>query len=183
LLKSLTCLCTDIHTLPISIILSNTEEISRLQNFLAQITPCGDGYQQYDTRAVANLSAPPLLELVNFYDILPDSIRAMTSDDTTDLLHSFEPNGKYKYQTMKKIAAAAFYDYDYGIWLDSEGFALRPFNITTIVSTYMEHPMIFRSVMNNERLNGDMIDIMECDANVLGRTMDSFGSRYWNLER
>jgi hypothetical protein len=47
----------------------------------------------------------------------------------------------------------------------------------------MKHPMIFRSVMNNERLNGDMIDIMECDANILGRTMDSFGSRYWNLER
>jgi hypothetical protein len=182
-LKSLTCLCTDIQTIPISVILSNKEEVTLLNLRLGQETQCGNNFQQYNSHTVANLSKPPLLEIVNLYDILPTSIRAMTSENTLDLLQAFGPLGKYKYQSLKKLAAAAFYDYDYGIWLDSEGFALRPFSMSAIISRYMEHPLIFRSAMNDNRQSENMQAVMETAASILGRTMDSYGKRYWNLER
>lgn len=179
-MKSLTCLCTDIQDIPIAVILSNPAEVELLAFHLTQESQCGPNYQGYDTLIAANLSAPPQIDLVNFYDILPDSLRELTSEDTQDLLDKY---GKFKYQTIKKLVAAVHFDYDYAIWLDSEGFVIRPFSMQKVISDFAEHPAIWHSNLNDNRVTDQMQEVMETAAHVLGRSMDTFGRRYWNLER
>ena len=179
-MKSLTCLCTDIQDIPVTVILSNQAEVELLAVHLSQESQCGPNYQGYDTSNVAHLSTPPLIELVNLYDILPKSLRELTSEDSQDLLNKY---GKFKYQTIKKLVAAAQYDYDYAVWLDSEGFVLRPFSMQRVISDFVKHPTIWHSNLNDNRVTDKMQEVMETAAHVLGRSIDTFGRRYWNLER
>ncbi|TAQ87051.1 hypothetical protein B7494_g4637 [Chlorociboria aeruginascens] len=180
-LKSLTCLCTDISDIPISIILSNPYEVALFNSHLASEASCGATFQNYNTSAASLLRQPPRLELVNLYDILPPEIKNLTSEDTTDLLEIWE-NGKYNYQAIKKLAAAAYFDYEYAFWLDSEGVAVRPFAFKDIVDRYLENPVIWRSTMTERRGGQGMQDVMAAGLSVLGRKIEDFGKEYWNLE-
>lgn len=104
----------------------------------------------------------------------------MTTENTSSLLKS---TSRFKYQTIKKISAALHYDYDYGVWLDSEAFALRPFSMSDIILDYIEHPTIWHSLLTDQRKSGAMQEIMSTSAKILGRSIDTYGERYWNLEK
>ncbi|KAH8747608.1 hypothetical protein F5883DRAFT_382976, partial [Diaporthe sp. PMI_573] len=112
------------------------------------------------------------------YDILPDIFRieGVTPYDTSKIL---KERGKFQYQTIKKMVPAVNFDYNYGLWLDSEAIAIRPFSLREIFNTYIRAPTIWRSRMAKT----DFMKAMMRDcANVLGRSIDSFSSILWTFE-
>ncbi|KAE8446546.1 hypothetical protein EG329_011878 [Mollisiaceae sp. DMI_Dod_QoI] len=144
-LQSFACLCTDMEHINIAVILSNVEEVDSFRTRFSEQPKCGSNFFGYNTSAAANFSMPPLVELVNLYDILPASLQSETSEDTVDLLNKV---GKYTYQSLKKMAGAAYFHYDYALGLDSEGVVIRPFNLQKALREYGKHPAVWHSVMD-----------------------------------
>ncbi|RDW67011.1 hypothetical protein BP5796_09760 [Coleophoma crateriformis] len=183
-MKSLACLCTDIDEIPISAVLSNQAEIELFQARLQAQSPCGSNFLNYNTSHVANNTHPRQLVLENLYDILPPPLSNMTglNHTTRDTVGVLQKHGLYKYQSIKKLAAAARHDFDYALWLDSEGLAIRPFSMRETIRAYYRDPVIWKSAMTDERQTDFMRAIMDASAGMIGRTMEEFGRRYWNVE-
>lgn len=78
---------------------------------------------------------------------------------------------------MKKLAAAAYFDYDYAILLDSEGFVVRPVEFKEMVREWAKGPVIWKELTmpGSPRRNDWLAAINEGGAHTLGRTMQSFG--------
>ena len=172
------CLVTDIETIDIAIILSSTNEVielSKLLNDPSVAKNCTPNYLNYNTTHATHLRHPPKLTLHNLYDIAPPSIQNLTHlEDTTDLLR-FK---KYKYQSIKKLGAAAYFDYDYAIILDSEGFVLRPAAFKEMVRQWAAGPVIWYEVwpVGSPRRTNWIVAVNNACAQTLGRTMESFGA-------
>ncbi|KAH7412857.1 hypothetical protein BKA64DRAFT_740611 [Cadophora sp. MPI-SDFR-AT-0126] len=178
MLHSMACLITDLSHINISIILSSPAEVQALQALLSSPTApsCTPNYLSYDTTNSAHLTYPPQLTLHNLYDILPPSIQNLTHvNDTSSLVAAY---GKYKYQSVKKLAAAAYFEYDYGMWLDSEGFVLRPVEFREMVRKWASEPVMWTELetQGSPRRNEWIVGINQGCASVLGRTMESFGT-------
>ncbi|RDW62014.1 hypothetical protein BP6252_11447 [Coleophoma cylindrospora] len=184
-MKSLACLCTDIDEIPISAVLSNQAEVELFHARLQAQSPCGSNFLNYNTSHVANNTHPKLLALENLYDILPPLLSNTSglNHTTRDTVGVLKQHGLYKYQSIKKLSAAARYDYDYALWLDSEGLAIRPFSMRETIRAYYRDPVIWKSAMTDERQTDFMRAIMDASAGMIGRTMEEFGRRYWNVER
>ncbi|KAK0121837.1 hypothetical protein ONS95_010117 [Cadophora gregata] len=183
MLHSMACLITDISSIQISLILSSTSDIVALQTLLSSPTPptCTSSYLSYNTTSSAQLTYPPNLTLYNLYDLLPPQIQTLTSpNDTSSLVRTY---GKYKYQSIKKLAAAAYLQYDYGIWIDSEGLVVRPVEFREMVREWLggsgmgSGPVVWTELeaVGSPRRNEWIVGINEGCAGVLGRTMESLG--------
>ncbi|OHW89971.1 hypothetical protein CSPAE12_11439 [Colletotrichum incanum] len=166
----------DIH-----VIVSDSGEVDLFNDALSNLEACGERFSIFPVPP-QNVNGPkPNIEVINLFDILPSAFHSLTSgnitrEDTSALL---EERGKYQYQTIKKLAAAATFKYDYGLWLDSESIAVQPFSIRETFNTYVEAPTVWRSRHSNTDV---MRNIMRASANVLNRSIDSFGPAFWNLE-
>ncbi|CAL3971533.1 unnamed protein product [Diplocarpon coronariae] len=178
MLHSMACLVTDISAINVDVILSSEAEVSALQASMddsAQNKSCTSNYLNYNTTRSARLTYPPTLTLHNLYDIVPPSIQELTlPQDTSGLVSKY---GKYKYQSVKKLAAAAYLDYDYAIILDSEGLVIRPLEFREMVREWSKRPVIWKelAVKGSPRRNDWIAQINEAGAHVLGRTMQNFG--------
>ncbi|KAL2883857.1 hypothetical protein SGCOL_000490 [Colletotrichum sp. CLE4] len=180
-LQSYMCLCTDHSEIDFHVVLSDSKEVAVFQDAIKNLKSCGPTYSIFPTPAM-NINGPkPKINIINMFDILPPVFHSMTtgkitSDDTSALLNE---RGKYQYQTIKKMSAALEFDYDYALWLDSEAIAVQPFSMRQIFDAYVKDPTIWRSRMTS----GDFMQgLIGAAANVLDRSMDSFGPAYWNLE-
>jgi hypothetical protein len=177
MLHSMACLVSDIETIDVAIILSSTNEVNELRKLLddSSVTKnCASDYLNYNTSPATHLRHPPRITLHNLYDIAPPSIQNITNpEDTTDLLR-FK---KYKYQSVKKLAAAAYFNYNYAILLDSEGFVLRPVAFKEMVRQWASGPVIWYETWPvGSPLRSDwIVAINEACAHTLGRTMENFG--------
>ncbi|KAH7348534.1 hypothetical protein BKA65DRAFT_594344 [Rhexocercosporidium sp. MPI-PUGE-AT-0058] len=174
------CLITDVSSLSISIILSSDAEVILLNSLLSDATTkpqCGPTYLSYPIpRSSSNLTYPPNLTLHNLYTLLPPSIQNLTTAaETSDLVRKY---GKYKYQSMKKLAAAAHFEYDYAILLDSEGLVIRPVAFKELVGEWTKGPVIWKELagVGSPRRNRWVVEINEGCAWTLGRTMENFGT-------
>ncbi len=173
----MTCLVTDIETVDIAIILSSTNEVTELRTLLddPSITKnCTPDYLNYSTSHATHLRHPPKLTLHNLYDLLPPSVQNLPQPADPTALLRFK---KYKYQSVKKLGAAAYFDYDYAIMLDSEGFVLRPLALKEMVRQWASGPVIWYNVwpVGSPQHTDWMIAVNDACAHTLGRTMESFG--------
>lgn len=179
MLRSLQCLCLDINTFNIHVVLSNAREVEAFKHKLQALNascPTTDG-QPHLTTNQTSVSIPSI-DVVNMYDILPSSMRHLaTENDTSPILS----NNRFKYQGIKKLQTTRHFKYQHVLWLDSEGLAVQPFRLNEIFDAHVKEPIVWRS--RASRFRSEMVDIMESNARVLGRSHQSFGEHYWNLER
>lgn len=120
----------------------------------------------------------PDIDVVNLYDILPPQLQKLAApNDTSELLRI--SGEKYKYQGVKKLAAAAYFDHDYALWLDSDAIVVQPFRIREVFDDFVKAPVIFTSRIAGETEMNLFNDVLS----VLGRSHDSFAPRYFNIER
>ncbi|KAK1579618.1 uncharacterized protein LY79DRAFT_592781 [Colletotrichum navitas] len=180
-LQSFVCLCNDYREVNIYVIVSDSSEHDLFLSALDGLMPCRERFSIFPVPP-GNVGKPrPNIKIINLYDILPPIIHTTTSgsmspNDTSALL---KERGKYQYQTIKKLAAAATLDYDWALWIDSESIAVQPFSIRQTFDTYIQAPTIWRSTMANTDM---MRGIMQSSADVLRLLTDSFGHNLWNLE-
>ncbi|OHF00710.1 hypothetical protein CORC01_04027 [Colletotrichum orchidophilum] len=182
-LQSYMCLCTDHSDIDFHVVVSDSNEVTMFQDAMKKLKSCGPSFSIFPTPPM-NINGPkPNINIINFFDILPPVFHSMTTgkimgNDTSAVL---KERGKYQYQTIKKMAAAAAVDldYDYALWLDSEAIAVQPFSMRQTFDTYVKAPTIWRSQMTNDDF---MRKIIGSAADVLDRSLDSFGSDFWNLE-
>lgn len=140
--------------------------------------PCGTTFGRWKVPN-SNVDGPmPALNVVNLYDIMPERFKeGVSADDTSALL---EKVGRYSYQTMKKFIPAIDFDYDWGLWLDSEATVVQPFSLREMFDEYVQRPTVWRSRMaKNDIMRGFMGNATK----VLGRSVDSWGPMFWNLDR
>ncbi|GJC83508.1 hypothetical protein ColLi_06346 [Colletotrichum liriopes] len=162
-------------------IVSDSGEVDLFNDAMNNLEACGERFSIFPVPP-QNVNGPkPNIEITNLFDILPSVFHSLTSgnitrEDTSALL---EERGKYQYQTIKKLAAAAKFKYDYGLWLDSDSIAVQPFSIRQTFNTYVQAPTVWRSRHTNHDM---MRAIMRASAGVLNRSIDSFGPEFWNLE-
>jgi hypothetical protein len=179
MLHSMACLITDIEDINIAVILSSTAEVTDLETLLSdpsRTQNCTESYLNYNTKKSAHLRHPPILTLHNLYDIFPASIQNLThANDTSNLVPTY---GKYKYQAVKKLAAAAYFDFDYAILLDSEGFVIRPVEFKEMVRQWAKAPVVWKELAmpGSPRRNDWVAAINEACAHMLSRTMENFGT-------
>ncbi|WYZ43631.1 hypothetical protein EsH8_VII_000067 [Colletotrichum jinshuiense] len=175
------CLCNDYSEIDIHVIVSDFGEAKTFEDALSSLKACERTFSIFPVPP-ANIKGPkPKVNIINLYDILPPVFHSITEgnitrEDTSALLNE---RGKFQYQTIKKMAAAAELKYDYALWLDSEAIVVQPFSIRQTFESYVKAPTIWRSRMNS---NEFMRAIMDSTASVLGRSIDSFGPAFWNLE-
>lgn len=175
------CLCNDYSEIDIHVIVSDSGEAKTFEDALSSLKACERTFSIFPVPP-ANIKGPkPKVNIINLYDILPPVFHSLTEgnitrEDTSALLNE---RGKFQYQTIKKMAAAAELKYDYALWLDSEAIVVQPFSIRQTFESYVKAPTIWRSRMNS---NEFMRAIMDSTASVLGRSIDSFGPAFWNLE-
>ncbi|KAE9381351.1 hypothetical protein N431DRAFT_4215 [Stipitochalara longipes BDJ] len=182
MLHSMACLMTDIETVDVAIILSSASEVVELRTLLDDFSvteTCTPDYLNYNTSHATHLRYPPILTLHNLYDIVAPSVQNLTNpEDTTDLLRF----RKYKYQSLKKIGAAAYFDYDYAIMLDSEGFVLRPVAFKEMVRQWASGPVVWYETWpaGSPRHSDWIVGIHDACAHTLGRTNIFGGSvSFW----
>ncbi|OLN87184.1 hypothetical protein CCHL11_03694 [Colletotrichum chlorophyti] len=180
-LQSLMCLCTDHSEVDIHVIVSDSGEVSVMQDALSGLQTCGQTFGIFPVPPQNRDGPKPNVNIVNFFDIIPPVFHSMTRgnitrDDTSALL---KERGKLIYQALKKLAAAVKFDYDYALWLDSEAIVVQPFSIRKTFDEYVKKPTIWRSRMSNTDF---MHALMGNTADVLGRSIESFGQAFWNLE-
>ena len=146
--------------------------------------PCGDHYGIYPMPV--NQTWNPQIRLLNLYDLLPPALqRDVRPDDTNHLLEQY---GKYRYQGLKKLLAARELHYSVAMWMDSEAIVTQPFKLRPLFSQHLLHPIVWKS--RNARTDF-WVNCMNSAARILGRSLDSFGSRYnsgaenmmWFVER
>jgi hypothetical protein len=119
----------------------------------------------------------PDLNVVNLYDILPPQFKAATTANDTSAL--YENRGKYMYQGVKKLTAAANFDFDYALWLDSEAIVVQPFRMRDVFDEYVKQPVVFTSRMAGQSEQAVFRAVFQ----VLGRSHESYGPNYFNIER
>ena len=171
-IRSLRCLCADINEIEIAVILSDSTELTQFRDLLEDMESCGSRYDHFPLASEPIWN--PRIRLFNFYDFLPLELQAETKpDDTSSLL---EICGKYKYQSLKKLLSARDLRYDAAIWIDSEAIAVQPFSFRPIFSRQLLEPVIWHS---RHSLSESQQSRMRGVARVLGRSLESFGERYW----
>lgn len=173
------CLCIDHAEVDFYAIVSDSSEKKSFQEMLDTLQPCGRTFSRWDVPP-NNINGPAVkVEIVNMFDILPNFFHGnnISLESTSYILDTY---GKFVYQSIKKLASAMHFEYDHGLWLDSEAIAVRPFRLRETFDTYIKAPTVFRSRMSNTDFMGE---IMNNSAKVLGRSIDSFGSYLWTLER
>ncbi|KAK1981107.1 hypothetical protein LZ30DRAFT_593418 [Colletotrichum cereale] len=180
-LQSFMCLCADYREIKIHVIVSDSSERDLFRAALDDLKPCGERFSIFPVPP-GNVGGPrPDVDVVNFFDIIPPvfhelTVGNITAGDTSALLRE---RGKYQYQTIKKLAGAAAFDFDWALWIDSESIAVQPFSARRMFDAYVRAPTVWRS------RNGDqpqMRDIMRSAAGVLRLPADVFGQDSWNLE-
>ncbi|KAL2064314.1 hypothetical protein VTL71DRAFT_4808 [Oculimacula yallundae] len=184
MLHSMACLITDIHTIDIAIVVSSISEVQQLTGLLAapQAELCTSSFLSYNVSRQAAITAyPPKIAIYNLYSFLPDTIKKQTTaKETGNLVGKY---GKYKYQSMKKLAAAAYLDYDYAMLLDSEGLVIRPVAFKEMVADWAKGPVIWKELAQpgSPRRHEWIANINEACARTLGRRMENFGLgvSYW----
>ncbi|KAF4921946.1 hypothetical protein CGCVW01_v005625 [Colletotrichum viniferum] len=180
-LQSYMCLCTDHQEVDIHLIVSDSKEVKAFQDAIDGLKRCGERFSIFPTPK-ANINGPkPKINIINFYDIVPDAFRSIikgniSAGDTSALLNE---RGRYQYQTIKKLSAAIELEYDWGLWLDSEAVVVQPFSMREVFDSYIKTPTVWRS--KNSRTDF-MVSLITGSANVLGRDIESFGKALWNLE-
>ncbi|GJD04442.1 hypothetical protein ColKHC_13267 [Colletotrichum higginsianum] len=181
-LQSLMCLCTDYKEIDINVIVSDSGEVDAFRGAVDNLTSCGDTFSIFPVPS-NNVNGPKTNgDIINMFDILPPVFHSIvngkiTREDTSAVLRE---RGKYQYQTIKKLAAAATLEYDYALWLDSESIVVQPFSIRQMFDAYVAAPTVWRSRNANHDV---MRNMMSGSAGVLNRTIESFGPAFWNLER
>lgn len=161
------------------VVVSNIDEERQFRDALERMEECGQVYGRFNMTPETLEKPIPPANVVNLFDILPSVFMnsSVNPGDTSALLAE---RGKFQYQTIKKLAAALEFDYDYALWLDSEAIAVQPFSLKYTFESYIRTPTIWRSRMSKTDM---MLEISENSAKTLGRSIDSFGSAYWTLER
>jgi hypothetical protein len=176
-MHSFICLSTDIDQVEIAYILSNEAEVKDFRKRLNGIPACGRQFHRWPVDPEVDARPHPKFHLYNMYDLLPMELaRFVEKEDTTSLHGKYE---KFKYQSIKKMTAAYELDFDWAWWLDSEAIAVQPFSFRAIMDMYVKEPIVWRS-RNAQRQTG--YNIMPPTARVLGRSPESFGELFWNLE-
>lgn len=170
-LQSLRCLCTDINDIEIAFVLSSTTEVSQFGNLVQSMKPCGDHYGIYPMPA--NQTWNPQIHLMNLYDLLPSFLQKKVEPDNTN--HLLEHYGKFKYQGLKKLLAARELRYDAALWIDSEAIVTQPFEMRPLFSQHLLHPIVWKS---RHATHPQQVEHMRSAARILGRSLDSFGTRY-----
>ncbi|XMA20188.1 hypothetical protein WAI453_012979 [Rhynchosporium graminicola] len=184
MLHSMACLITDINTIDIALIVSSTNEVLTLNSLLAASNAeiCGSTFLSYNvTPHSYQLVYPPKMTVYNLYGMLPPEIQKETDPrETGNLVGRY---GKYKYQSMKKLAAAAYLDYDYAMLLDSEGLVIRPVAFMEMINAWKQNPVIWKELAQpgSPRRHEWIAHINEACAWTLGRNMENFGMgvSYW----
>ncbi|KAK1978619.1 hypothetical protein LZ30DRAFT_598732 [Colletotrichum cereale] len=175
------CLCTDYNEIDIHVVVSDSGEADLFNDALNGLEPCGEKFGIFPVPLENVNGSRPNIKITNLFDILPPVFHSLvngniTTEDTSALLHE---RGKYQYQTIKKLAAAATLNYDYGLWLDSESIAVQPFSMRETFDAYVKAPTVWTSRNTNHDM---MRDTMKASVEVLDRSMDFFGPTFWNLE-
>jgi hypothetical protein len=180
-LRSLQCLCTDIQDFDIVAVLSNRYETLEFRELGDEYLgrPCPPWFGRFEVKT----QEKPMLNMryVNMFDILPGSLKAFdgVSENTTEpLLATY---GKYKYQGIKKLQTTRNFSYSHVLWLDSEGVAVQPFSMTDLFDKYIAEPIVWTS--RYAWMDHFMSRLMWRSADLLGRSVESFGTNYWNVER
>lgn len=176
-MHSFICLSTDIHEVEIAYILSNDDEMKQFRKLLDDMPACGRKFHRWPVDPSVDARPPPKYHLYNMYDLLPREIQHFAEKEDTGELHG--TFNKFRYQSIKKMTASYELDYDWAWWLDSEAIAVQPFSFRKIMDQMAREPIVWRS-RNAEKQAG--ANIMIPTARVLGRSVESFGSKYWNLE-
>ncbi|KAK1991862.1 hypothetical protein LX36DRAFT_589588 [Colletotrichum falcatum] len=180
-LQSFMCLCTDYREINIHVIVSDSSEHGLFSAALDNLAPCGERFGVFPVPP-GNVGGPrPNVQVVNMFDIIPPAIHALTSgnitaDDTSALLRE---QGKFQYQTIKKLAAAAALDYDWALWMDSESVVVQPFSARRAFEAYARAPTVWRSSNASRDI---MRRFMRRAEAVMGLPNDTFGPDFWNLE-
>lgn len=138
-------------------------------------------YSQFSNPAIQQnstiLSSLSKLKLITLKDLLNESGHEISGWKDADILDTY---GKFVYQSLKKLGAAKFLKYDYALFLDSDGMALREFTMRDIFMRYLREPIIWRSQQTRDRPM--MRDITRSCAHILGRNHQEYGETYWALE-
>jgi hypothetical protein len=116
------------------------------------------------------------MRYVNMYDTLPDRLKNMegvSAESTQAILDVFN---KYKYQGIKKLAATRYLSYSWVLWADSEGVAVQPFRMMDLFNKQIKKPVVWRSRWGHDGDNG----VVGRSAEILGRTIESIGQKYFN---
>ncbi|KAK1961185.1 hypothetical protein LY78DRAFT_645275 [Colletotrichum sublineola] len=180
-LQSFMCLCTDYREIKIHVIVSDSSEYKMFQTALDNLVSCGERFSIFPVPQ-GNVGGPrPNIEIINLFDILPPVFHMLTNgnitaNDTSALLRE---RGKYQYQTIKKMAAAAALDYDWALWMDSESIVVQPFSARRMFDGFARAPTIWRSSLANTPI---MHSLMNNSASVLRLPAGAFGPDLWNLE-
>ncbi|KAF2663109.1 hypothetical protein BT63DRAFT_419302 [Microthyrium microscopicum] len=179
-LISYKCLVLDKDDVDLNIILSDSKEVGLFEKELVSLherCPSQFGPTRLTESEQVDRSFLPKINLVNLYDLLPPQLqKQVTPDDTSNLL---EIGGKFKYQGLKKLASAEKLDHDYCLWLDSEAMVVQPFHMREVFDNFVKAPVMFTSRIGiTELQHGILRDALA----ILGRSQDSFGARYFNLE-
>ncbi|KAJ6443293.1 glutathione-S-transferase theta, GST [Purpureocillium lavendulum] len=176
--QSIRCLCVDHHEIDFKIVVSDAGEADALRKLLDDSKPCGQTFGRWDVPKPNRQRPVTSIDIVNMYDILPKTLLTseLTRNDTSELL---KKHGKFGYQSIKKLAAAIHFNYDFALWLDSESVAVRPFSFRETFEAYTKAPTIWRSMRTSTDFERS---IMENSAKVLGRSIASFGPDAWTLE-
>ena len=139
-IRSLQCLCTDIQTLDILVVLSNAIEVAEFRALSEQYfaKPCPDHFGIFPIAEHERQKPMPPLKFVNMYDILPSVLKSMqdVNENSTQAIHNVY--GKYKYQAIKKLQTARYFAYRHVLWLDSEGIAVQPFSFQKVFDDYLK---------------------------------------------
>ncbi|PHH75887.1 hypothetical protein CDD82_4226 [Ophiocordyceps australis] len=177
--QSIRCLCVDHEKIDFYVVASNSDEVRDFGQLLENLEPCSATYGRWQVPETNINGKVPHVNIINLYDILPSWLKlqqhAMPNNTSQLLGH----HGKSAYQSIKNMAVALEYEYDFGLWIDSESIAVRPFSLRETFSAYLEAPTIWRSRMGKAEFQHD---VMRNAAKVLGRSIDSFGSALWTLE-
>jgi hypothetical protein len=180
-LISYKCLVLDKDDIDLNIILSDSKEVQMFEKELSSLherCPLQFGPTRLSEFEQTSRSALPKINLVNLYDLLPPQLQQQVKpDDTSKLL---DTGLKFKYQGLKKLGSAEKLEYDYCLWLDSEAIVVQPFHMREVFDNFVKAPSIFTSRIGNGQLQQD---ILSSALAVLGRSHDSFGTRYVNIER
>jgi hypothetical protein len=179
LLHSLKCLCVDIDDVDIYVIVSDTKELHYWRQMEEEIPDCGRTFSRFNTPSGNIGRATPKTTIVNLYDILPARFHNSSTVFPHDTSAILRDHGKYAYQSIKKMAAALEFDYDFGLWLDSEALAVQPFSMRKVFDDYVKAPTIWRSRMVTSDF---MKSLVRAATRTLGRSVDSFGPLAWYLE-
>ena len=180
-IRSLQCLCTDIQKFDIVTILSNRKEVEEFEihaiEYLSK--PCPSPFGKFELKQPHKPF--PNLRYVNMYDVLPQTLKKMKDVNENSTQPIMDKVGKYKYQGIKKMQTTRYFSYEHVLYLDSEGVAVQPFSMGEIFDKNLADPIIWRSRFG--WLDPLMKPVMHSSAKILGRSIDSFGENYWNLER